>query len=273
MRTLIIDTTVEACSVALVRDGVVLSGETEARRRGHAEELIPMIQRVIGASDDVGMLNSAVDLAGSPVDHILVTTGPGTFTGVRVGISAARGLGLAIKGVTLHGIDTLKALALSAVGICRPADGAIIVSAIDARRGDLYAAIYRADVGDSAAGGLPLVTIVSPKRCDAADMIDALAKFADDAVYIVGSGGAILDTAGAGEAALIVPELLAPDVSALAEWADVICASPDHTEIAPLYLRPPDATLPKATFLDAAKEAAREAAQEMAKQAIPKQAQ
>ena len=102
MRVLAIDTALEACSVAVLdteRPGVV-THETRPMQRGHAESLIPMIARVL-ASARLGF---------PELDRIAVTTGPGSFTGLRVGISAARGIALAAAKPAV-GLSTLAAYA------------------------------------------------------------------------------------------------------------------------------------------------------------------
>lgn len=95
LRTLVIETATAACSVALIEDGVVIARGHETVGRGHAEHLIPMIARLPD---------------GGRAGHILVDCGPGSFTGIRVGVAAARGLALG-WGATLGGYSSLAAIA------------------------------------------------------------------------------------------------------------------------------------------------------------------
>jgi tRNA threonylcarbamoyl adenosine modification protein YeaZ len=97
-RTLVIDTATAACSVALVEGGAVIAHAHEAVGRGHAERLVPMI----AALPD-----------GGRAEHILVDIGPGSFTGIRVGIAAARGLALGWE-ASVAGYSSLAAIAIGA---------------------------------------------------------------------------------------------------------------------------------------------------------------
>jgi len=96
-----IDTSLDACSVAIVRDGETLAHLSETMNRGQAERLAPMARE---AAQQAGVTFSQLD-------RVAVTTGPGSFTGVRVGLSFARALALALNKPCI-GVSTLEALAL-----------------------------------------------------------------------------------------------------------------------------------------------------------------
>ncbi|WP_395647182.1 tRNA (adenosine(37)-N6)-threonylcarbamoyltransferase complex dimerization subunit type 1 TsaB [Terricaulis sp.] len=101
MIVLAVDTALDACSVAIARDGEVLASISETMTRGQAERLAPMAREAI----------TQAALAFTQIDRIATTTGPGSFTGVRVGLSFARALALAISKPCI-GVSTLEALAL-----------------------------------------------------------------------------------------------------------------------------------------------------------------
>jgi tRNA threonylcarbamoyladenosine biosynthesis protein TsaB len=101
MLVLGIDTSLDACSVAIVRNGETLAHVHETMNKGQAERLAPMVREVA----------QQAGIALTDIDRVVVTTGPGSFTGVRVGLSFARTLALSL-GKPCLGVSTLEALAL-----------------------------------------------------------------------------------------------------------------------------------------------------------------
>jgi len=116
---LIFDTTGAACSAAVWSAGTVAAARHQAMTRGQSETLLPMI----------GTTLDAAGLSYDRLDAIAVTTGPGTFTGIRIGLSAARGLALALE-IPAFGLSSFEALAVRAQAGC--------VLAINTRRHDYY---------------------------------------------------------------------------------------------------------------------------------------
>src|SRR6266852_3656015 len=106
MLILAIDTALDACAAAVldIDAGRLIAQESQAMKRGHAEALMPLIARVI----------KAAGIAFAALDRIAVTTGPGSFTGLRVGLSAARGIALAADKPVV-GLTTLAAYAAPVV--------------------------------------------------------------------------------------------------------------------------------------------------------------
>ncbi|HEX7370781.1 MAG TPA: tRNA (adenosine(37)-N6)-threonylcarbamoyltransferase complex dimerization subunit type 1 TsaB [Rhodanobacteraceae bacterium] len=126
MKLLAIETSTEACSVALLQDDHILDRSELAPRR-HAELVLPMAEELLAEAG----------IARSQLDAIAVGQGPGAFTGVRLAISVAQGLAFALD-IPVLPISSLAALAMQA-----PSNGAAILAAIDARREEIYAGTFR----------------------------------------------------------------------------------------------------------------------------------
>lgn len=131
MKILALDTSTLTGSVALIDDGAVLAESVARVRANHSEQLLPLVDEVLA--------RAGVKL--DALDRIAVGVGPGSFTGVRIAVATAKGLHLA-SGVTLVGVSSLDALVASAWGACGP-----VLAALDARRGELYAALYEVRSG------------------------------------------------------------------------------------------------------------------------------
>jgi tRNA threonylcarbamoyladenosine biosynthesis protein TsaB len=129
---LAIETATDVCSVALMHGGRVGVELTLTRPRAHAENLVVLIQDALR----YGRLETAA------VDAVAVSMGPGSYTGLRIGVSAAKGLAAAVD-ARLIGVPSLEALAASAAEAAAPGDA--ICAAFNARRDEVYAAAYRVD--------------------------------------------------------------------------------------------------------------------------------
>jgi tRNA threonylcarbamoyladenosine biosynthesis protein TsaB len=216
MRVLAIDTALAACSCAVLDTayGGLLAGESLPMARGHAEALMPLLDRVMKHSG----------LVFRDLDRVAVTTGPGSFTGLRVGLSAARGLGVAV-GVPLIGVSTLSALAAPYLGAD---DKRPVIAAIDARHEQVYLQVF-------APGGRTTVSArIAPLR-------DAVREAAQIPAHIVGSAAQAIAMALPPKAAkpVTVDPRDAPDIAWVAQIGAV---SPEMREPPkPLYLRAPDA--------------------------------
>ena len=127
MRILVIETSTTACSVALIESGAVIARAHEVVGRGHAERLIPMIAELP---------------EGGRADRIIVDCGPGSFTGVRVGIAAARGLALG-WGAEIAGFSSLPLMA--AAGFAdRPTHDIAVV--MEGGHGEVFMQAFSADL-------------------------------------------------------------------------------------------------------------------------------
>jgi tRNA threonylcarbamoyladenosine biosynthesis protein TsaB len=198
VRVLAVDTTLARCSVALLDDDRVLAVRSDAMTRGHAERIAPMADEVM----------SEAGATFATLDRIVVTTGPGSFTGLRVGLAFARGLAVALSKPCV-GVSSLHTLALE-----RGMHG-LHGAAIEGGP-DMFAALYQDGLAK-----LP------PSRMSADDARAAL----DGAVV----RGPAAEQFGGDVTA-------APDIVALALLGAGL--DPDTHRPDPLYLRDADAKLP-----------------------------
>ena len=205
MTVLVIDTSLGACQVGLFEGGRMLAGASEPMERGHQERLAPIAEALMAGRRfaDIGKL--------------VVTVGPGSFTGLRVGLAFAKGLMLA-TGAPLAGVGTLEALAASA----QNDHGGPAAGVIDARRGLVYVQAFEAG---RALGEPDIVPIA-----DAALQLRALSG-----LTLVGPGAHFLSEQLPHARVDARP---APDLAALGRLAEAARAAHD---LRPLYLRAPDA--------------------------------
>lgn len=220
--TLALDTSADVCAVAFVRDGKCLVRRRRKMMRGHAEALVPMVRDAASAA--------AVSL--SEIELVGVAKGPGSFTGLRTGIAAARGFAIA-SGAPAIGVSSLHAVALAAGRTAQP--GAEILCVLDTRRADYFAQTFDSD-------GIP----AGPPDVLDASGIHSLLR--DDVTLLAGNA---------------VPRLLAelprhnvrvssmpvdgcPDTVDIAVLAEATFNKEGLASdtLSPLYLRVPEAKLP-----------------------------
>jgi tRNA threonylcarbamoyladenosine biosynthesis protein TsaB len=215
MRVLAIDTALDACAAAVLdterRD--LVASETQAMTRGHAEALMPLVARVMDAAR----------LEFADLDRIAVTVGPGSFTGVRVGIAAARGIALA-AGKPAIGLTTLAAFTAPHVAA---GFAGTVVPVIDARHGQVYMQVF------GPGGRATIPPRLAPVR---------------DAVEAARTGPALITGSAAGLVAREWPADVPPPKVVAASAPDIgwvarlgAAAQADRGPPKPLYLRPPDA--------------------------------
>lgn len=202
MRTLVIDSSTEACSVALLEDGRLIDGDLQMLGRGHAEHLVPMISRRPGQGR---------------AERIAVSMGPGSFTGVRVGLAAARALAFAWD-AELLGFPTLALVAAMA----RDAAGAQAVgAAMTGGHGEWFVEGFAPD----GATTRPLASL-RPDAAAAASPEPLIAGTQAEALVALRGSGTALP--------------LWPDARAFG----LLPASAISTSVSALYGRAPDARLP-----------------------------
>jgi tRNA threonylcarbamoyladenosine biosynthesis protein TsaB len=216
MLILAIDTALDACAACVLDTEAdrVIARESLAMKRGHAEALMPTIARVMEQSG----------LSFSALDRIAVTTGPGSFTGLRVGLSAARGIALA-AGRPAVGVTTLTAYAAPVVNEHGEHP---VIAAIDARHDHVY---FQVVGGDG-------TSLIAPQ---VAPIADALAAWRFGPPHLVGNAAEILGEHWPAHAAppVAVDAQMAPDIAWVA-WLGA-AVSPESAPARPYYLRAPDA--------------------------------
>ena len=199
-----LDTCLDACSAAVVEGGRTLARAAEPMSRGHQERLAPLAEMVVAQAG----------LAFNRIARVGVTVGPGSFTGLRVGLAFARSMALALD-IPCAGIGVLEALATGREGL--------VLAIIDARRDQAY---WQAFENGSA--------VCPPAASKVADVVDFFSGRGRE-IIAVGPGAAMVE--GCLPNARIAPvEAPAPEA--------LLALAARRDPGTPLYLRTPDAKLP-----------------------------
>jgi len=213
VRVLGIETSTRRGSVAAVLDGAVLGALAHEEQSAHAERVLSLIEVLLG---EVGWTRASVD-------RIAVGIGPGSFTGLRVGIALAQGMALGL-GRPLVGVGSLAALAHQAPGDERR----VRVPVLDARRGELFVAAYDA-------GGAELL---APAAVPIARVTELLGATLGGTPYVlVGEAARLL---GPSVASIDAAEAALPHATATARLGATL--DPATAPAEPLYVRGPGAT-------------------------------
>ena len=229
MTTLAIDTTAKEVAVALLRDGEVLCEARAAAQRSGSEVLMPLAEAILRAA--------RVEM--SAVDLLAVAVGPGSFTGVRVGVALAKGLGFGLNMLAAP-VSTTEALAENLL----PLDG-LYCPVMDARRGEVYQALFRAEGG--------CLKRLTPDRAITASALakELALRYPGESVLLVGDGCYVARPALEAEGILlgaVAPSLVSHSAVSVARvgermHANGLSVSPDL--LAPTYLREAQADEPK----------------------------
>lgn len=223
MRVLAVDTALQRCSVVVMEDGRVLAERVAGMEKGHAEHLAPMAAAVLA--------EAACRVA--DLDRVGVVVGPGGFTGVRIALAFARGLAIG-RSLPVIGVSSLAALAAA---VEDAAGDAAIAAVIDARRGQLYAALFDSS-GDE---------LIAPFAASPEQVVENVATVAGDRpIAAVGSGVEIVATRTNWRRSAAPAQI---DIRAVARLT-ALRPAPSGPP-APLYLRAPDAKPPRPGLFDA----------------------
>jgi tRNA threonylcarbamoyladenosine biosynthesis protein TsaB len=214
MKVLALDTATMACSAAVLADGVARARRFEAMARGQSEKLVPMAAQVLA---EAGLTVAELDL-------LAVTVGPGAFTGLRIGLAAARALALA-SGLKLAGVTTTEAVAHN-VPECER-QGRTVLVVLDSKREELWVQAFGADLA-------PLGDIRAALPEQAAALVNGPVVLAGDAAGLVAPllPGATLSTA-----------LGWPDAAVVGRLAAERFRAGTALPAEPLYLREADVTV------------------------------
>lgn len=216
MNILAIDGATGACSAALLSRDVVLSRRSARLDRGQAEILLPMVMEVLGEAG-IGF---------AALDRLAVTVGPGSFTGVRIALAAARAMALA-TGLPLVGVTTPEAYAHGVPAVLR-AERPVLV-AVDSRRAEPFLQLF----GPALEPAGPPAAVL-PR--------DAATLLPGGPVLVVGDAVGQVEPFLSALPGISFAELGIPDPAAVARLAAGRPVPEDPPR--PLYLRPPDVTLP-----------------------------
>ena len=231
---LAIETATDVCGVALVHGGDVIAQRSVAEKNVHSEKLLPMVDEVLKESS----------LSLREVDAIAVSIGPGSFTGLRIGLSTAKGLAVA-KMKRVVPVPTLDALAFECHRLQKAHSAHVVCPLIDAKRDEVYYSFY--EVGESGIRRLTEYDIAPVSK-----VAESAAKYAS--VIFVGDGAAKMETVvGVVSPLLHRPGIICNPVSVgmLAEKDTEVLSKESLSSLEPSYIRDFLATRPAGRRLSA----------------------
>lgn len=223
MKILALETSAKAVSAAVVENGKVLCSGYQDTGLTHSRTLMPIVEHIL----------KNADLTMADMDAIAVAAGPGSFTGIRIGVSAAKGLAFAVAKPAI-GVSTLAAMARNVAF----ADG-LVICAMDARRSQIYNAVFEAKDGH-------LTRLTEDRAIALADLAEEM-KADPRPKTIVGDGARLcfdfLQNANV-PCHLAPPHLVMQNAMSVALEAESLAAEgalTDAQELQPVYLRPAQA--------------------------------
>ena len=227
MTLLALETATDTCGAALLQDEQVVAEAHLHRPRVHAERLTPLVEDVLAHADV-----TAADL-----DAVAVSMGPGSYTGLRIGVSTAKGWALATD-ADLVGLPTLEAYAARVRPMAAPGD--VLCPLIDARRDEVYAAAYRVTADDLA--------VQAETKALTVDALSEWIGAVEGRLWLMGDGAAksrdALASVGTAQTVLS-PDVVAPSAAWVARRGRVRLdrhGPDDRATLEPLYVKEVHAT-------------------------------
>ncbi len=234
MLILAMDSTAVAASVALLTDGAPLAAFHLDNGNTHSETLLPMVESVLRCT------GKTVD----DIDLFAVSAGPGSFTGVRIGVATVKGLAFG-KGKPCVGVSTLEALAENLVPT-----GGLLCPVMNARRGQVYNALFRAENG--------ALTRLCPDRALSVKELEAELLTCSEPVTLCGDGAELVKNSFTKCSAALPPLTLMEQNAVSVALCAARMAKAGKTctdeELKPVYLRMPQAERERLQKLQQAKE-------------------
>lgn len=223
-----IDTSTDVCSTALTGDGMILCHYEDFEGRNHAARLSGFIKRCLDRMHELEL----------SLDAVAVSMGPGSYTGLRIGLSEAKGLAYALD-IPMIGVDTLQIMACSAMFNHDLDADALLVPMIDARRMEVYTAVY----------DMALTELLPPQPM----IIDAESLknlYPERPMVLMGDGSQKSADVMSREGVIVLPDIkpLAVDMLALAERDYMRGKFIDRAYSVPNYLKEYQALKPKPMF-------------------------
>ena len=219
MLILAFETSAKACSVALMRDGILLGEAYQNSGLTHSQTLLPMAQTLM----------QQCNIAAEEITAVAVAAGPGSFTGIRIGVAAAKGFAWGSQ-LPCCGVSTLEAMALH-LGIYQ----GYVLPVMDARRQQVYTALFHAEQGK--------LSRVAPDRAISIEELAQDIKILKENVFLVGDGSTLCYNCLKGE----IPGLVLPPEHTLHQRASGVAlaaqemlksgASCNGATLTPNYLR------------------------------------
>ena len=226
MLTLGIETASDVCAVAVVRDGQPVVDLAVLAARSHATRLAPLVGEALAHAG-----SRPADL-----DAIAVSAGPGSYTGLRIGLSLAKGLCLT-TGASLVAVPTLDAFADAALDVADAGDAVVV--AARSRRGEIYGAAFERRSGElvETRPSAPVALADLPAWCPSAARTWVLGEAADAVLDVLGASARRVRT----RASALPVALRGAEQAAAGQTVDVAGFEPE-------YLKPFEATQPRAIF-------------------------